>query len=294
MNIRIVADSACDLPKNLVEEMNIDIMPVPITDGTTNYKDGIDITPDVMYKNMKEGIIYKTSQIPLADYIEKYTYYAENNIPMLSIVMSSGISSSSETSQMAINVVKELYPNAPIYSVDSKCCSLGHGFAAYMLAKSANAGHNIDTLLELLNFIQNNMVSTASLDDLKYVARGGRLPNVVAMIANTLNIKPFLNADDGSLHLSDRVRGVKKMYKKYIEILKDRVETTDLKNSQIWLEKSDDEEMMLTLRDSIKEDLGLTDDNFVLGTIGPIIGAHIGPGSMCMFFMKNPIPDIYF
>lgn len=294
MNIRIVADSACDLPKNLVEEMNIDIMPVPITDGTTNYKDGIDITPDVMYKNMKEGIIYKTSQIPLADYIEKYTYYAENNIPMLSVVMSSGISSSSETSQMAINVVKELYPNAPIYSVDSKCCSLGHGFAAYMLAKSANSGHNIDTLLELLNFIQNNMVSTASLDDLKYVARGGRLPNVVAMIANTLNIKPFLNADDGSLHLSDRVRGVKKMYKKYIEILKDRVETTDLKNSQIWLEKSDDEEMMLTLRDVIKEDLGLTDDNFVLGTIGPIIGAHIGPGSMCMFFMKNPIPDIYF
>lgn len=84
------------------------------------------------------------------------------------------------------------------------------------------------------------------------------------------------------------------MYKKYIEILKDRVETTDLKNSQIWLEKSDDEEMMLTLRDVIKEDLGLTDDNFVLGTIGPIIGAHIGPGSMCMFFMKNPIPDIYF
>lgn len=294
MNIRIVADSACDLPKNLVEEMNIDIMPVPITDGTTDYKDGINITPEVIYKNMKEGVIYKTSQIPLADYIEKYTYYAENNIPMLSVVMSSGISSSSETSQMAINVVKELYPNAPIYSVDSKCCSLGHGFATYMLAKSANSGHNIDTLLELLNFIQNNMVSTASLDDLKYVARGGRLPNVVAMIANTLNIKPFLNADDGSLHLSDRVRGVKKMYKKYIEILKDRVETTDLKNSQIWLEKSDDEEMMLTLRDAIKEDLGLTDDNFVLGTIGPIIGAHIGPGSMCMFFMKNPIPDIYF
>ena len=294
MNIRIVADSACDLPKSLVEEMNIDIMPVPITDGTTNYKDGIDITPDVMYKNMKEGIIYKTSQIPLADYIEKYTYYAENNIPMLSIVMSSGISSSSKTSQMAINIVKELYPNAPIYSVDSKCCSLGHGFAAYMLAKSANSGHNIDTLLELLHFIQNNMVSTASLDDLKYVARGGRLPNVVAMIANTLNIKPFLNADDGSLHLSDRVRGVKKMYKKYIEILKDRIETTDLKNSQIWLEKSDDEEMMLTLRDAIKEDLGLTDDNFVLGTIGPIIGAHIGPGSMCMFFLTNPIPDMYF
>ncbi len=215
MNIRIVADSACDLPKSLVEEMNIDIMPVPITDGTTDYKDGINITPEVIYKNMKEGVIYKTSQIPLADYIEKYTYYAENNIPMLSVVMSSGISSSSKTSQMAINIVKELYPNAPIYSVDSKCCSLGHGFAAYMLAKSANSGHNIDTLLELLHFIQNNMVSTASLDDLKYVARGGRLPNVVAMIANTLNIKPFLNADDGSLHLSDRVRGVKKMYKKY-------------------------------------------------------------------------------
>ena len=54
MNIRIVADSACDLPKSLVEEMNIDIMPVPITDGTTDYKDGINITPEVIYKNMEE------------------------------------------------------------------------------------------------------------------------------------------------------------------------------------------------------------------------------------------------
>ena len=294
MNIQIVADSACDLPKNLVQEMNIDIMPVPLTDGKLNYKDGIDISAKILYDNMKNGTIYKTSQIPLLDYIEKYTYYAKNNIPMLSVVMSSGISSSSKTSQIAINTVKEQYPDAKIYSVDSKCCSLGHGLAVYMLAKSARAGNCIDTLLELLEFIQNNINSTASLDTLTYVARGGRLPNVIAMIANSLNIKTFLSADDGSLHLSDRVRGEKKMYKKYVDIIKENIEKTNLKKSKIWIEKSDNEDVLIKLINTLKEEFDLTDDNFVISTIGATIGAHIGPGSMCMFFMKNPIPDRYF
>lgn len=294
MNIKIVADSACDLPKELVEEVGIDIIPVPITDGASEYKDGVDITAKTVYKNMKEGVIYKTSQIPLADYIEKYTYYARNNIPMLSVVMSSGISSSSKTSELAINNVKEIYPDAKIYTVDSKCCSLGHGYVAYTLAKSANLGHSIEELFELLEFMQKNIISIASLDDLKYVARGGRLPNVAAIIANALNIKPFLNADGGSLQLFDKVRGNKKMYKKYIDVLKERNETSDLKKEKILIEKSDDDYMLLTLKETIKQEFDLDDDNFILGTIGPTIGAHIGPGSMCMFFMKNPIPDRFF
>ena len=68
MNIRIVADSACDLPKSLVEEMNIDIMPVPITDGTTDYKDGINITPEVIYKNM-QTILKNTLTMPKITYL---------------------------------------------------------------------------------------------------------------------------------------------------------------------------------------------------------------------------------
>ena len=294
MNIKIVADSACDLPKNLIKEANIDIIPVPITDGTKNYKDSVDIMPDELYKKMKEGVIYKTSQIPLNDYIEKYTYYAKNNIPMLSVVMSSGLSSSHLTSQLAINTVKENYKDAILHSVDSKLCSLAHGYASYLLSKSAEKGHSLQELLELLEFLQKNIVSTASLEDLKYVARGGRLPNVAAVIASTFNIRPFLHADDGSLHLFDKARGSKKMFKKYLEIIQNRNETTDFSKSVILIEKSNSDSDMLELRDLLKQELNLNDDNFILGTIGSTIGAHIGPGSMCMFFLKNPLPDKYF
>lgn len=294
MNIKIVADSACDLPVNLVKDANIDIIPVPLTDGTKNYKDGVDLLPEDLYEKMKEGVIYKTSQISFNDYIEKYTYYAQNNIPMLSIVMSSGLSSSYLASQLAVNTVKEKYKDAILYSVDSKLCSLAHGYAAYLLAKSAQKGHSIEELLELLDFLQNNIVSTASLEDLKYVARGGRLPNVAALIASTLNIRPFLHADGGSLHLFDKARGAKKMFKKYVEIINNRNETTDFAKSVILIEKSDSESDLLELRDTLKQELNLTDDNFILGTIGSTIGAHIGPGAMCMFFLKNPIPEKYF
>ena len=292
--IKIISDSACDLPKELIKKQDIDIIPVPITDGNNNYRDGIDITADEVYENMKKGVIYKTSQVSLKDYIEKYTYYAQNDIPALSLVMSSGLSSSHATSAIALETVKEKYKDAKIQTIDSKLCSFAHGYAAYLLSISAQKGHGFDDLLELLKFLQENMISTATVDDLKYLARGGRLSNVTAVIANTLHIKPFLHADDGSLHLFDKVRGLKKMYKRYIEILKQRNETTDFSNSTILIEKSDDDEMMMTLRDMIKEEFDLSDDNFILGQIGSTIGAHVGPGAMCMFFLKNPLPEKYF
>ena len=208
--------------------------------------------------------------------------------------MSSGLSSSHATSAMALETVKEKYKDAKIQTVDSKLCSFAHGYAAYLLSISAQNGYGFDDLLELLKFLQENMISTATVDDLKYLARGGRLSNVTAVIANTLHIKPFLHADDGSLHLFDKVRGLKKMYRRYIDVLKQRNETTDFSKSTILIEKSDDDEMMMTLRDMIKEELNIGDENFILGQIGPTIGAHIGPGSMCMFFLKNPLPEKYF
>ena len=292
--IKIISDSSCDLPKELIKQQGIDIIPVPITDGVNNYQDSVNISADEVYENMKKGVIYKTSQVPLKDYIEKYTYYAQNDIPALSLVMSSGLSSSHSTSAMALETVKETYKDAKILTVDSKLCSLAHGYASYLMSISAQKGHGFDDLSELLKFLQDNIVSTATVDDLKYLARGGRLSNVTALIANTLNIKPFLHADDGSLHLFDKVRGLKKMYKRYIEVIKERNESTDFSKSTILIEKSDDDEMMLSLRDMIKEEFNLSDENFILGQIGPTIGAHIGPGSMCMFFLKNPLPDKFF
>ena len=85
--IKIISDSSCDLPKELIKQQGIDIIPVPITDGVNNYQDSVNITADEVYENMKKSVIYKTSQVPLKDYIEKYTYYAQNDIPALSLTL---------------------------------------------------------------------------------------------------------------------------------------------------------------------------------------------------------------
>ena len=69
--IKIISDSSCDLPKELIKQQGIDIIPVPITDGVNNYQDSVNISADEVYENMKRGVIYKTSQVPLKDYIEK-------------------------------------------------------------------------------------------------------------------------------------------------------------------------------------------------------------------------------
>ena len=202
MNYKIVTDSTCELTADLIKQLDIHILPVIVTLGDKQFLDNVDITSKQVFEDMKKGEIYKTSQIPLNTYIDVFSHYAKENIPVINVVMSSGISSSYETSVIAVNMVKEEYKDAIIYTVDSKCCSVEMGIAVKYMAMAAQNGKSYEEILKVLEFCKTNTGVLFTVSDLKYLSRGGRLSKTSAFIGNMLNIKPILSVtEDGvSVH----------------------------------------------------------------------------------------------
>ena len=292
MNYKIVTDSTCELTADLVKQLDIHVLPVIVTLGEKQFLDNVDITSKQVFEDMKKGEIYKTSQIPLNTYIDVFSQYAKENIPVVNIVMSSGISSSYETSEIAVNMVKEEYKDAIIYTVDSKCCSIEMGIAVKYMAMAAQNGKSYEEILKVLEFCKNNIGVIFTVSDLKYLSRGGRLSKASAFIGNMLNIKPILSVTkDGRLEVIDKVRSKKKMLQYIIDKVRSEIPEDELKKAEMIISNADNEETAIALKQDIVNTVGMDEDKISMQDIGPCIGVHTGPDSLYVFYLKRHLPD---
>jgi DegV family protein len=291
MKYKIVADSTCELTNDVATKLDIHILPVIVTLGDKQFLDNVDITAKKVFEDMKNGEIYKTSQIPLNTYIDVFSKYAKENRPVINVVMSSGISSSYETSVIAVNMVKEEYKDAVIYTVDSKCCSMEMGIAVKYMAMAAQNGKSYDEILKVLEFCKNNTGVFFTVSDLKYLSRGGRLSKASAFIGNMLNIKPILSVtDDGRLEVVDKVRSKKKMLAYIIDKVKSDITEEGIKNADMLILNADDEQTAIELKNEIVSSVGIDKDMISIQYTGPCIGVHTGPESLYIFYLKKPLP----
>ena len=279
MNYKIVTDSTCELTADLVKQLDIHVLPVIVTLGDKQFLDNVDITSKQVFEDMKKGEIYKTSQIPLNTYIDVFSHYAKENIPLINVVMSSGISSSYETSKIAVNMVKEEYKDARIYTVDSKCCSVEMGIAVKYMAMAAQNGKSYEEILKVLEFCKTNTGVLFTVSDLKYLSRGGRLSKASAFIGNMLNIKPILSVtEDGRLfqYIVDKVRS--------------DIPNEELEKAEMIISYADNEEIAIGMKQEIVNSVGMERDKVSLQDIGPCIGVHTGPDSLYVFYLKRHLP----
>ena len=291
MKYKIVADSTCELTKDVATKLDIHILPVIVTLGDKQFLDNVDITAKKVFEDMKNGEIYKTSQIPLNTYIDVFSKYAKENRPVINVVMSSGISSSYETSVIAVNMVKEEYKDAVIYTVDSKCCSMEMGIAVKYMAMAAQNGKSYDEILKVLEFCKSNTGVFFTVSDLKYLSRGGRLSKASAFIGNMLNIKPILSVtDDGRLEVVDKVRSKKKMLAYIIDKVKSDITEEGIKNADMLILNADDEQTAIELKNEIVSSVGIDKDMISIQYTGPCIGVHTGPDSLYVFYLKRHLP----
>jgi DegV family protein len=291
MKYKIVTDSTCELTADLVKQLDIHVLPVIVTLGEKQFLDNVDITSKQVFEDMRKGEIYKTSQIPLNTYIDVFSHYAKENIPVINVVMSSGISSSFETSKMAVNMVKEEYKDAVIYTLDSKCCSSEMGIAVKYMAMAAQNGKSYEEILKILEFCKANTGVFFTVSDLKYLSRGGRLSKTSAFIGNMLNIKPILSVTkDGSLEVIDKVRSSKKMLQYIIEKVKNDIAEEELEKAEMIIAYAENEETAIGLKQDIVNLVGMDKSKISLQDIGPCIGVHTGPDSLYVFYLKKHLP----
>ncbi|EJQ71222.1 DegV family protein [Bacillus mycoides] len=284
MGVKIITDSAADLPVELLQAYDIDLIPLRVYDeAETEYLDGVTLKSVTLLQKMREGAVYKTSLPSLETFQEKFVSYAKEGNPCIYLAFSSELSGTYQSSVLIKKEVKETYTDLDLEIIDTKCASLGQGIVVLEAAKMAKEGASKEEILNRVAFLMEHMEHIFTVADLQYLVRGGRLSKVAGFIGGLLNIKPILNVDEGKLVPLEKVRGKKKVLSRIVDIMEERGK--DLKGQTIGMTHGDDLETAEALKALITERFGC--EVFIVNTIGAAIGAHTGPGALTLFFLNE-------
>ncbi|MCL1790866.1 MAG: DegV family protein [Peptococcaceae bacterium] len=278
----IVADSSCDLPPEYIRKHGIEILPMPYDLDGQSHDLGYwqEITPEKYYAALRGGSVAKTTLINFNLFMTAFTRLAEQGRDALFFILSSGLSSTFQNAEMALREVKEKYPDSNIYVIDSINASIGHGMLVRLAVKKREEGLSAGESADWIEKKKHQCFAFFSVDDLMYLHRGGRLSKLSAVAGSALNLKPILNiAPDGSLALKDKVRG-RKMALKHLVSQIERSMDSGGSLGPIFITHTDCEEDAQTLALMIKETLGMLEIEIMM--LGPIIGAHLGPGAIAV------------
>ncbi|TBX81411.1 DegV family protein [Bacillus mycoides] len=284
MGVKIITDSAADLPVELLQAYDIDLIPLRVYDeAETEYLDGVTLKSVTLLQKMREGAVYKTSLPSLETFQEKFVSYAKEGNPCIYLAFSSELSGTYQSSVLIKEEVKETYTDLNLEIIDTKCASLGQGIVVLEAAKMAKEGASKEEILNRVAFLMEHMEHIFTVADLQYLVRGGRLSKVAGFIGGLLNIKPILNVDEGKLVPLEKVRGKKKVLSRIVDIMEERGK--ELKGQTIGMTHGDDLETAEALKALITERFGC--EVFIVNTIGAAIGAHTGPGALTLFFLNE-------
>jgi DegV family protein with EDD domain len=280
----IVVDSNCDLPPDYVEKYGIEIMPMPFDLDGTPHNQGYwqDISGKEFYDALRKGSVAKTSQITPYVFNNIFTEYAKQGQDVLFLFLSSGLSTTFSNAQMALQDVRESYPGCGVHIIDTINATVGHGLIAILAAKKRTEGFSVAETAVWLEKKKHSCIGVFTVDDLMYLHRGGRLSRLSAIAGSVLGIKPVLNlAPDGTLALKDKARRKKGAMEMMVSQLKRSI-NPDTELDTVFIAHTDCPEDAQTFADMVRASVNVREVTHML--MGPIIGAHLGPGSLVLLF----------
>lgn len=273
--IKILTDSASDITLDQVKEYDIGFIPICLTfDGEKVLEDKYDIKIDEFYKRLREtGDIPKTTQITPGKFSEVFTSYADEYDELIVFLLGSNTSG---TFQNAFNAKAEVEEetNLKIHLIDTQLLSMGYGYPAIRAAQMVKEGLSSKEIIAKCEAMLKSCYTLFAVETLDFLKKGGRIKTATAIIGGMLDIRPILTVTDGLVHAIEKVKGEKKVFPKFMDLLAPKV--AEMKNPKIIILDSDVPEKAEKLKAMIKEKLDL--DVTVLGPVGVIIGAHAGPG----------------
>ncbi|NPC92153.1 DegV family protein [Bacillus sp. WMMC1349] len=283
MTVHLLADSAADLPKQFYDQHHISFIPLRVFLDETEYEDLVSIKPHDVYEAMRNGKVPKTSQPSLQTFKDVFSKLAEKDAPALYIAFSSELSGTYQTAVMAANEIKEEFPDFDLRIIDSKCASLGYGLAVKYALQLNTDGNTIQEIEASVKDFCKSLEHIFTVNDLDYLARGGRISKTSAFVGGLLNIKPLLHVEDGKLIPLEKIRGKKKLSRRMIELMRER--GLDLSNQTIGISHGDDIETAEEFKMLIEAEFHPKE--IIINMIGSAIGAHSGPGTLAIFFPGN-------
>ncbi len=287
MKVKLLSDTSCDLTEILEKEINIDRLPLYVIQGETSYLDRIDITSKDIYRRMREGEYFSTSQLTYHDFYKAFKQAAEEGTPTICMPISRGISGTYQTAILAKNKILEEYPNFLLEIVDTLSVTGGLGLFVYYMYRKVQSGADFNEALAYANRLKGRVRHVFTGNDLNYFYRGGRLSKTSAVLGNVLGIKPILYIDpqEGTIKVLKKARSEKKLISGMIRYMKEHNTGEDLKDQVVLICHSDAPELADKMKKAIEANFGTK--NIHLDLIAPIIGAHTGPGIIAVFFVTE-------
>lgn len=274
MAIKIVTDSTSYIPKKYLEKYDISVVSLNILLKNTNRRE-TSISNQTFYKEMEEAKEFAVSSQPTPEeFYDVFDKIAKNGDDIVGIFISSEMSGTYSTANLVKNMILEKY-NINIEIIDSRTNCMQMGFIVLEAAKHAKFGKSMNEILDIANNTIKNSRFVFSPSVLDYLKKGGRIGSASALIGNLFQIKPILTVNNGKTDVLAKVRTKKKAVSTMIDILMNDLKEKEL--GGVIVHHINCEEDGLTLAKTLEEKLNMKVD---IQDIGPVIGSHVGPGSI--------------
>ena len=283
----IVTDSSADLTAGMVEELGVEVLPLSfMVKGQTyrNYPDNREMDPGAFYAMLRAGEMATTAAVNVADYTSVLEPLLEQGKDVLVLAFSSGLSATYQSSVIAVEELRARFPERKIFTVDTLCASLGQGLLVYLAAKKQQAGASIEEVRDWAEENKLHLCHWFTVDDLHFLKRGGRISAATAVVGSMLHIKPVLHVDDeGHLINMGKARGRGAS----LTALVDHMEETaiDPASQVVFISHGDCLADAEKVAGDVKKRFGVKE--VVINHVGPVIGAHSGPGTLALFFLGS-------
>ena len=267
MGVRVVTDSACDLPDDLIERHGIEVVPLTIRFGNEELVDRKELTTDEFWRRLAGSDVLPETSAPSAGAFEDAfrRLIQDGATGIVCINLSSKLSATMQSAQVAAQAVER---ECPVVVVDSLLVSMGLGSLCLTAARSAAEGDSLEEIVANVTDRRNRSKLYGTLDTLEFLKKGGRVGNARALLGSMLAIKPVVEVRDGVVEEAGKVR----TRSKALRLLVERVKEGPFENLAVLHGNAPDLDELLDLLEPMA-----TQDQIVVGQIGPVIGTHAGP-----------------
>ncbi|MBO4326888.1 MAG: DegV family protein [Clostridia bacterium] len=280
----LFTDLSCDIETKLLDEWGIKYVSLKhhFTDDQENEYDNISYPVVRFYEEVRGGRVSKTSAVDVDTFVNRFKEILDSGKDILYLAFSSGLSSTYANAVIAARGIEGDYPDRRILISDTRSASAGMGLLLYLTLEKVRGGASIDEAYAFAEEQKFHICHWFTVGDLKYLRRGGRVSAAAAFFGGVLGIKPVLHMDDpGHLIPVTKVKGRKnsliKMADKYGEL------SIDPKSGKVFISHGDCIDDANELAAMLKERYGADVD--LITYVGPVIGAHSGPGTLALFFL---------
>ena len=286
--------STADLSKEHFEKIDVHYCCFHYEMDGVQYLDdlGQSMDFDVFYQRMTDGAMTKTSQINADEYEEYFTQFLSQGKDIIHLTLSSGISGTFNSANLAKALLEDKYPDRKIYVIDSLAASSGYGLLVDHLATMRDSGATIDELAAWVEEHKLNLNHWFFSSDLTFFIRGGRISKAAGAVGTVLNICPLMNVDfEGRLIPRYKIRTKKKVIQAIVDKMAEQAEGGTDYSGKCFISHSACEEDAKAVAALVEERFPNLNGHVLINSIGTTIGSHTGPGAVALFFWGQKRED---